>query len=124
MKTLMILAATTAMVGLILSGQPARSDDDCDTVLKSLKEGIDIATKNFDASMEDLKKSMTPDADDKKKAAIRNHFCSISGEYLGTTRAFRAVTAACGEGGKQNEALASLDGSIKQIEASLDSTCK
>jgi len=73
--------------------QPARSGDDCDTVMDSLKEEIEIATKNFDTSMEDLKKTMTPSADDKKKASIRNIFCSISGEYLGTARAFRAGEA-------------------------------
>ena len=124
MKTIMMFATATTVVGLLVSGQPARSGDDCDTVMDSLKEEVEIATKNLDASMEDLKKSMTPNADEKKKASVKNIFCSISGEYLGTSRAFRAVSAECVEPAKKAETLASLDKSIKQIEASLDSTCK
>jgi len=89
----MTLAAAAAVAVLLLWGQPARSDDDCDTVMDSLKEELEIATKKLDTSMEGLKKSMTPDADDKKKASVKNAFCSVSGEYLGTTRAFRAVSA-------------------------------
>jgi enamine deaminase RidA (YjgF/YER057c/UK114 family) len=121
----MTLAIAVAMVGVVVSGQTARADEDCDNVMDSLKEELDIATKNLDASMEELKKSMTPDADDKTKASVKNTFCSISGEYLGTTRAFRAISAVClPEGSERSEALASLDRSIRQIEGSLGSTCK
>jgi hypothetical protein len=125
MKTLTTLAAATAMAGLVLMGQPALGEEDCDTVMDSLKEEVEIATKNLETSMEELKKSMTPDADQKKKASVKNRFCSISGEYLGTSRAFRAVSAIClEEDSKKRETLASLDKSIKQMESSLESTCK
>lgn len=124
MKALSMLVTAAAVAGLLVSAQPARSGDDCDTVMDSLKEEVEIATKNFDASMEDLKKTMTPAADDKKKASIRNIFCSISGEYLGTARAFRAVSAECVGADKKAATLAALDQSIKQIELSLELTCK
>jgi hypothetical protein len=67
MKTLTTLAAMTAMAGLFLVGQPAFGEEDCDTVMDSLKEEVEIATKNLETSMEELKRSMTPDAMTRKR---------------------------------------------------------
>jgi hypothetical protein len=48
----------------------------------------------------------------------------VSGEYLGTTRAFRAVAAECLTGNKKSSTLASLDKSIKEMETAIEGTCK
>ena len=72
----------------------------------------------------DIKKATGQPADDKRKASVRNTFCSVSGEYLGTTRAFRAVAAECLTGNKKSSTLASLDKSIKEMETAIEGTCK
>jgi len=72
--------------------------------------------------MDELKKMMSPSADDKAKTTVKNRFCSASGEMLGTSRAIRAVAAACGP--KKSDDLATLDKSIKDVEAAIDNTCK
>ncbi len=122
MKVLMTAVAATALVGFLAAGAPLRAGDDCDTVVKALEEAVAIANKNFDETMAELKKTMSQPADDKKKASVKNTFCSISGELLGTTRAMRAVAGECGA--NQRAALASLDKSIKEMETAIDGTCK
>jgi hypothetical protein len=112
-----------ALVALLAIGTPARAaEEDCETVLNDLNEAIDIATKNFETMLDELKKMMGQSADDKTKATLKNRFCSASGEMLGTSRAVRAVAGECG--GKQNDAIATLEKSIKDAEAAIDSTCK
>jgi hypothetical protein len=56
------------------------------------------------------------------KTTVKNTFCSVSGEMLGASLAFRAVAQQCGRG--QRAALASLDKSIKEMETAIDGTCK
>ena len=61
---------------------------------------------------------------DAQKASVKNRFCMTSGEFLGTSRAYRAVAAECLQGNKRRSTLASLDASIKQVEDSIAQTCK
>ena len=68
--------------------------------------------------MDELKKIMSGGADDKKKATVKNLFCSASGEVLGASRATRAVAAECGP--DQRKELASLDKSIKEMETAAE----
>jgi len=122
MRSSMTAVAAIALSGLLTAGTPARAGDDCDTVVKALEEALSITAKNFDTIMAEVKKLMSEPADDKKKASVKNTFCSASGELLGTSRATRAVAGECGA--NQHAALASLDKSINEMEAAIDSTCK
>jgi hypothetical protein len=124
MNAMTTVLVATAFAGLLAAGAPARADEDCDTVVKSLEDGLLIATKNVDMTMDEIKKATSQVADDKRKASVKNTFCSVSGEYLGTSRAFRAVAAECLTGDKRSATLASLDKSIKEIENAIDTTCK
>ena len=124
MNAMTTVLVATAIAGLFAAGAPARADEDCDTVVKSLEDGLLIATRNVDTTMDEIKKATTQVADDKRKASVKNTFCSVSGEYLGTSRAFRAVAAECLSGDKRSATLASLDKSIKEIESAIDTTCK
>jgi len=119
-----VVVAATVLIGLLAAGTPSRADDDCDTVVEALEDAQLVATKTVDEAMDEIKKSTTQPADDKKKAAVKNTFCSVSGEYLGTTRAFRAVAAECLTGNKKASTLASLDKSIKEMETAIAGTCK
>ena len=93
-------------------------------MVKALEDAQLVATKSLDQTMDEIKKTTAEPADDKKKAAVKNTFCSVSGEYLGTTRAFRAVIAECLQGNKKTATLASLDKSVKEMETAIDNTCK
>jgi hypothetical protein len=86
---------TAVIAAALLLAGPGRADEDCDTVVKALEDVQLVATKTLDQTMNDIKKATNEPADDKKKASVKNSFCSASGEYLGTTRAFRAVAAEC-----------------------------
>jgi hypothetical protein len=119
-----VVVAATVLIGLLAAGTPSRADDDCDTVVEALEDAQLVATKTVDEAMDEIKKSTTQPADDKKKASVKNTFCSVSGEYLGTTRAFRAVAAECLTGNKKASTLASLDKSIKEMETAIAGTCK
>jgi maltooligosyltrehalose synthase len=123
MKLLVRAAMATALVGLVAVGTPFRAAaEDCETVVTALTEAVSIAQKNFETTMEELKQTMSQPADDKKKASVKNTFCSVVGELLGTSRASRAVAGECGA--NQRAALAQFDKSIKEIEGAIDSTCK
>jgi hypothetical protein len=117
-----LLTAVTAAA--LLLAAPARADEDCDAVVKALEDAQLVATKALDQTMDDIKKATSEPADDKKKASVKNMFCSASGEYLGGTRAFRAVAAECLEGDKKNASLSALDKSIKEMETAIGNTCK
>jgi hypothetical protein len=116
--------AVIAAALLLTANAPARADEDCDTVVKALEDAQLVATKTLDQTMEDIKKATSEAVDDKKKTSVKNSFCGASGEYLGTTRAFRAVMAECLEGGKRRASLSSLDKSIKEMETAIANTCK
>ena len=122
MKTFTTGGLALALVALLATGTPARADEeDCETVIKSINEAVEIATKNYETTLDELKKMMSRSADDKTKATIRNRYCSASGEMLGTSRAVRAVAGECGP--NQADVLAILDKSIKDVEAAIDNTC-
>jgi hypothetical protein len=112
-----------ALVGVVGGGTlPRAAAEDCETVVTALTEAVSIAQKNFETTMDELKQTMSQPADDKKKASVKNTFCSVVGELLGASRASRAVAGECGP--NQRAALAQFDKSIKEIEGAIDSTCK
>jgi hypothetical protein len=120
---LMTAVAATALIGLLATAAPSRADDDdCETVVNALNESMSIGNKNFETTLDELKKIMSQPADDKTKSVVKNKFCSASGELLGISRAIRAVVGECGA--KQREAIASLDKSVKEMETAIDGTCK
>ena len=80
---------------LITAAAPLFADEDCDNVTKALEEGVAISLKDFETTMADLQKTMSQPADDKKRAAVKNTFCSASGEFLGFSRAARAQAPQC-----------------------------
>jgi hypothetical protein len=122
MKVLTMAAAAAALLGVLAAPGPLVAEEDCDNVTKALEEGVAISLKDFETTMADLKKTMNEPADDKKKAAVKNTFCSASGEFLGFSRAARAVAQVCA--GNQRSALAAFDKSIKEMETAIDNTCK
>ena len=115
---------TAVIAAALLLAGPARADEDCDTVVKALEDVQLVATKTLDQTMDDIKKATSEPADDKKKASVKNSFCSASGEYLGTTRAFRAVAAECLEGDNRTQTLSGLDRSIRQLQSQVDKNCE
>ena len=114
MTPLKTLPISAALIMLLLSAHPARSGDDCDTVVVDIKEQIEIAAKNYEHSIGDVKAAAN-------QSTAKNHFCAVTGEFLGISTAFRALVSTCGGDGA---ATASLDKSIKEIQATLDSACK
>jgi hypothetical protein len=122
MKVLITAAATAALLGVLAAPAPLLADEDCDNVTKALKESVSISLKGFEQTMADLQKTVSEPADDKKKAAVKNAFCSASGEFLGVSRATRAVASVCAS--QQRSALAALDKSINEMETAIDNTCK
>jgi hypothetical protein len=120
MKLLIMAAVAAALCGVLAAPAPLFADEDCDNVTKALEEGVAISLKDFETTMADLQKTMSEPADDKKKAAVKNTFCSASGEFLGFSRAARAVASICAS--KQRSALAAFDKSIKEMESTLN-TC-
>jgi len=122
MKFLIMAAAAAALLSVLAAPAPLFADEDCDNVTKALEEGVAISLKDFETTMADLQKTMREPADDKKKAAVKNTFCSASGEFLGFSRAARAVASVCAS--KQRSALAAFDKSIKEMETAIDKTCK
>lgn len=121
-----LLAAAVTGIALTLSAaMPAYSiedEEECEAVLKDLGEAIAIANKNFDTTMAELKQLMSGPADDRKRATVKNTFCSASGEMLGSSRVMRIAVAVCDP--KKRAAIASLDKSIAEIETAIDNTCK
>jgi hypothetical protein len=120
MRLFTMALAAAALSALLSLAAPARAED-CETVVTALSEAIALATKNFETTMEDLKKIMSGGADDKKKQTVKNMFCNAAGEVLGTSRATRAAAAACED---QKKGLAAFDKSIKEMETAIDGTCK
>lgn len=114
MSPLKTLRISAALIVLALSTHAARSGDDCDTVITDVKEQIEIAAKNYEHSIGEVKAAAN-------QTTAKNHFCAVTGEFLGISTAFRALVSTCGGDGA---ATASLDKSIKEIQASLDSACK
>ena len=111
-----------ALSGWLAAGAPPRAAEYCDNVVKALEETIAIANKSFEETMNELKRTMSRDADDKTKTTVKNAFCSVSGEMLGTSLAFRTIAQQCGPA--QRGALVLLDKSIGEMQTAIDGTCK
>ena len=114
------LAAAVA-IALTLA-MPAARADDCETVLENVEDAVQIATKVLEGNLEYVIKQKP--TDDKEKASVKSRFCAASGEFLGTSRAYRAIAAECLRGNKLRQTVASLDQSIKSLEKSIADTCE
>jgi hypothetical protein len=114
MRRLMMLAAA-ATAGLVASADPARSE--CEAVIQDMKDAIEVSAKNYGQSIEEIKS-----ASDQAKA--KSHFCAITGEFLGTATAFRALVRECTSREESRETIASLDKSIKDLQGAIDTACK
>jgi hypothetical protein len=115
-----------ALIGLMLGGAPARADD-CEDVIEHVEDVVQVQSKIMQNRMADVTKAAnTANAagDDKAKEANKKTFCSASGEFLGISRAYRAVASECLRGAKRRDTVASLDGSIKQLEDSMAPNCQ
>src|SRR5262249_36233301 len=66
MKLFITAIAVTALIAALAAAVPARAED-CETVVTALNEAVAIAAKNFESTMDELKKIMSGGADDKKK---------------------------------------------------------
>jgi hypothetical protein len=121
MTTHATITAAVAVV-LMLTAQPVRGDEDCDSVVETMDGAVQVASKVTDLDMAEITKSKPQS--DAEKALVKNRFCSSSGEFLGISRAYRAVAAECLQGSKRRATLSSLDASIKQIEDSIGKTCR
>ena len=115
-----------ALFGLVLGGAPARADD-CSDVIEHVEDVVQVASKIMQTEMAEVTKAAnTANAanDDKAKDANKKTFCSASGEFLGISRAYRAVASECLRGNKRRDTVASLDKSIKQLEDSMAPNCQ
>jgi hypothetical protein len=117
-----ITTAIAAAMALVLAGQPVRGDEECDSIIESMDEAVQVASKATDMTMAEITK--TKPETDAQKASVKNRFCSASGEFLGISRAYRAVAAECLQGAKRRATLSSLDASIKKVEDSVGQTCR
>ena len=119
-RALMTIAA--ALTGLLLFTGQGRSDEDCDKVVENIEDAVQVATKVLELELADVTKNKPED--EKQKAAVRNRFCSASGEFLGTSRVYRAIADECLRGSKRRQTVASLDESIKSLQNSIKQTCE
>src|SRR5262245_53555920 len=110
-----------AGIGLLLAAVPARGDEECDAVIESLDDAVQIASKVADLEMAEITK--TKPQTDAEKATVKSRYCRVSGEFLGASRAYRAVAAECLQGAKRRATLNSLDTSIKQVADSIAKAC-
>ena len=120
-RTCTATAAAAALV-LMLAAPPVRAGEECDSIIERMDEAVRIASKVTELEMAEITK--TKPETDAQKASVKNRFCSASGEFLGASRAYRAVAAECLQGNKRRATLASLDASIKQVEDSIGKTCQ
>jgi len=121
MNSRLSTAAAAAMLALMLSASAARAADDCETVLENVEDAVQIATKVLEGNLAEVTKDKP--TDDKEKTSVKNRFCAASGEFLGTSRAYRAVASECLRGAKLRNTVASLDESIKSLQGSIAKTC-
>jgi hypothetical protein len=117
-----ITTAAGAALALMLAAGPVRGAEECDSIIETMDEAVQVVSKVTDLEMAEITKNK-PETD-AQKASVKNRFCMASGEFLGTSRAYRAVAAECLQGNKRRSTLASLDASIKQVEDSIAQTCK
>jgi hypothetical protein len=117
-----IATAAAAAIVLVLAAQPVRGDEECDSIIESMDGAVQVASKVTDKGMAEITK--TKPETDAQKASVKNRFCSLSGEFLGVSRAYRAVAAECLQGNKRRATLSSLDASIKKVEDSIGQTCR
>jgi hypothetical protein len=122
MSSLTTVAIAIALIGSLAVRAPLRAAEDCNNVVKALEEAIAIANKSFEGTMNELKRTLNRDADTQTKTTVKNAFCSVSGELLGTSVAFRAIVQQCGA--TQRGALALLDKSISEMHTAIEGACK
>ena len=118
MKVLTTAAVAAALV--LATAAPVRVEEDCDTVMKSLSDALQVGLKSY-ALQVGLKSYQATVEEFKAKPAAKNKFCSATGEYVGTSRAFRVVVAECL---KDDSRIAELDKAIKELENVVDGACK
>lgn len=112
-----------ALFGLLLGGAPARADD-CKDVIEHVEDVVQVHSKIMQTKMAEVTKAANAASDDKAKEANKKTFCSAGGEFLGISRAYRAVASECLRGAKRRDSVASLDKSIKQLEDSMAPNCE
>jgi hypothetical protein len=115
------IAAAAAILALILSGQPARSDEECDTVMENLEDALSIASKAYSLEVDEITKKK-PDTDS-EKTSFAKRFCNATGEFLGYARSQRALANECLRGNKRRSTISSLEESIKKLEDAISKTC-
>ena len=102
-RTCTTTAAAAALV-LMLTAPPVRAGEECDSIIERMDEAVRIASKVTDLEMAEITK--TKPETDAQKASVKNRFCSVaSGEFLGASRAYRAVAAECLQGTKRRATL-------------------
>jgi hypothetical protein len=116
-----VTTAVAALVLMLAAGQ-VRGAEECDSIVETMDEAVQVVSKVTDLEVAEITKNK-PETD-AQKASIKNRFCRASGEFLGTSRAYRAVAAECLQGNKRRSTLASLDEAIKKVEGSIAETCK
>jgi hypothetical protein len=114
--------AAAAAVALVLAAPPVRGAEECDSIIETMDEAVQVAGKVAELEVAEITKNK-PETD-AQKVSVKNRFCMASGEFLGTSRAYRAVAAECLQGNKRRSTLASLDEAIKKVEDSIAQTCK
>jgi hypothetical protein len=105
-----------------LAAPPVRGAEECDSIIETMDEAVQVAGKVAELEVAEITKNK-PETD-AQKVSVKNRFCMASGEFLGTSRAYRAVAAECLQGNKRRSTLASLDEAIKKVEDSIAQTCK
>jgi hypothetical protein len=114
--------AAAAAVALVLAAAPVRGAEECDSIIETMDEAVQVVSKVTDLEVAEITKNK-PETD-AQKTSVKNRFCMASGEFLGTSRAYRAVAAECLQGSKRGSTLASLDEAIKKVGGSIAETCK
>ena len=120
MTKTIITAVAAALLALAMPAG-ARADD-CEDVMENIEDAVQVASKVLEAELAEVTKKKPED--DKEKQLVRNKFCAASGEFLGVSRAYRAVANECLRGSKRRETTTSLDESIKSLVASIRQTCE
>ena len=91
-------------------------DEDCDNVVRRSRMpagGDKTVTRPWTTS-----RRRPGNRDDKRKASVKNTFCSVSGEY--PERRGRCAVRRMPTGNKKSSTLASLDKSIKEMETAIE----
>jgi len=119
MKAQAIVMVAAALV--LLSGQAARAEDECDDVMEFVDDSTLLSANTYQLQMEDISKKK-PETDAEKKAFL-NKFCALTGEFLGRGRANAALISVCRTGDKRRRELAQVNEAIKKLESAIAEGC-